>query len=273
MKDTQDWESFWKDRFKEQAIPSEEKYTWYNMVWRVNLEDWYQLFRTLSPGQEMLECGCGSAKVSVKMAKHGFKCTMLDYSEEAIKLAFENFEVLSLSGRFICGDVNHLPFDDDSFDIVFSGGMLEYFTDIETPIKEMVRVLKPGGLFAANMVPDKFSIQTIADLWRTFAHSMKNLIRGNYGQVLKRVYSVPPSYGVKFTKLEEYEATMIKLGLTRTVSLCTLPFPNLGLPGFAEAFYYRTMRSLIPQWRKFNQSKNFLTKIFGITYTVYGLKE
>ena len=78
------------------------------------------------------------------------------------------------------GDINKLPFEDNSFDIVFSGGVLEYFENYEIPMSEMTRVLRPNGVFAANMVPRKFSIQTIADCAANIGSFFKSYITGNF---------------------------------------------------------------------------------------------
>ncbi len=45
-----------------------------------------------------------------------------------------------------------------------SFGLLEHFTDIATPICEQMRVLKPGGLFFADIVTERFSVDTFARL-------------------------------------------------------------------------------------------------------------
>ena len=105
--------------------------------------------------KRLLECGCGTATLARYMAQRGYECTMLDYSKKAIEIARTGFAARGLNGRFCVGDLNELGFETDSFDIVYSGGVLEFFADIRKPILEMVRVLKPGGVFAASMVPRK----------------------------------------------------------------------------------------------------------------------
>lgn len=53
--------------------------------------------------------------------------------------------------RLICGDVNHLPFSDASFDLVTSVAAFEHFLHVPNVVSEVVRVLKPGGLIYARI--------------------------------------------------------------------------------------------------------------------------
>jgi len=181
------WDDFWTREASAGPALEGDGETWHDLVWKVALEFWHDLFEKRAPGRKMLECGCGSARVSRYMARRGYRCTLLDYSERALAAGREAFEALSMEGEFVIGDINHLCFPDGRFDIVFSGGVLEFFDDIQNPIGEMARVLKPGGVFAANMVPRKVSIQTMADLERTMAYSCRALFQGRFRDVFRRV--------------------------------------------------------------------------------------
>lgn len=266
------WDDFWTKQAPAIAAFSDNQETWDYLVWKVVFEYWHDIFERHAPGLKMLECGCGSGKISQYMAKHGYQCTLLDYSEQAIQLAKFSFSSLSLDGTFFVGDMSQLCFRDGQFDIVFSGGVLEFFPDVQRPINEMVRVLKPGGIFSANMVPKKFSIQTIADIEQTLALSIRNLTRGRLKEAFKMVHSIPTDYCVSSLQLKDYVAICKKAGLENVVGLCTSPFPNLALPRFAAERYACFIRLLIPQWKKFNESTNRWKEIWGITYTIYGTK-
>lgn len=266
------WGRFWTDHEFDGVVIKEDPASWYDLVWKVALEFWYELLEQLAPGKNMLECGCGSAKVSQYMALRGYQCTMLDYSEQAIQLAKANFHALSLDGTFALGDVNELDLAGNQFDVVYSGGVLHHFEDFERPIKEMVRVLKPGGLFAANVVPNKFSCQTIADLQRTLAHSTRNLVRGRFRDVCKRVNHISSSYYVSPASLKDYVGLCEAAGLTSVTGLCTSPFPQLSVPVWGDRLYARFMKRLLPLWQGFNQSRSRWTEMWGITYTIYGVK-
>lgn len=104
-----------------------------------------------------LEVGCGSARLSCFLASKGYKTTCLDYSESALRVAKKNYKISNIAGNFVIGDAKQLPFENDTFDIVFSTGLLEHFKEPQIVIDEMVRVLKPNGIFYSDIVPKKFS--------------------------------------------------------------------------------------------------------------------
>lgn len=120
----------------------------------------YKLFSQLdkkysrSLGDKVLEVGCGRGTLSHFYAKDNYKCTLLDSSSKAVKLASESFKRFGLSGNFVEGDALSLPFASKDFDIVFSIGLLEHFKDIHQPLKEQMRILRPGGVMHVYVVPE-----------------------------------------------------------------------------------------------------------------------
>jgi len=196
-------------------------------------------------------------------------CTLIS-DRECLKVV-DTFR--SLRADYVIGDIRRICIADGKFDIVFSGGVLEFFPDAEHAIREMVRVLKPGGVFAANMVPDKISIQTVADLERTVANSARNLMKGRFRDAFKRVRHVPRDYDVQRVPLREYVRYCENAGLTSVSGAVTSPFPELSLPGVGKDYYSRMMRKMIPQWKRFNRSKSRWTEIWGIAYSIHGIKK
>ena len=95
----------------------------------------------------ILEVGCGSGKISARLASMGAEVHLLDYSEKALKVAKERFDHLTLKGAFKLGDMMRLPFEPDSFDLVWSSGVLEHYLadDQEKAIREMARVCRNNG--------------------------------------------------------------------------------------------------------------------------------
>lgn len=265
-----DWERFWKERYPEPADFPEDPRTWSDMVWNVALEDWHSLFERLAPGKRLLECGCGSARFSRYMAGRGYRCTMLDSSMEALRLARAKFGALSLGGVFAKGDVHSLPFPDGRFDVVHSGGMLEYLPDIRVPVAEMVRVLAPGGIFTAGMVPAKFSCQTLGDVERTLAHSAKCLFTGRFRDAFTVLRHVPD--GVSRAPLSHYVRCLEAAGLADVEARCVTPFPALSLGAAGEYAYTRLLRRMIPAWRRFDRSPARWHEAWGIAYRVRGVK-
>ena len=113
-----------------------------------------------------LEVGAGSARLSRFLALRGCLTYCLDYSIEALTYARTHYERAGAQGVYVLGRAEHLPFDDNSFDVVFSTGLLEHFENPMPIILEMVRVLKNDGLFYSDIVPRKFSLLRSLDIVR-----------------------------------------------------------------------------------------------------------
>ncbi len=101
-----------------------------------------------------LEVGCGRGSMAAFFANAGFETHLLDFSSEALKTARLNFGADGLAGTCTCGDALNLPFPDASFDVIVSIGLLEHFEDIDTAVREQIRILKPGGVFLGYVVPE-----------------------------------------------------------------------------------------------------------------------
>jgi len=112
-----------------------------------------------------LEVGCGSGHFSALMAEAGFEAILLDYSPSAIMCARNSF--IALKGRerkrYVLGDALALPIADGEMDAVLSCGTLEHFENPLEPIREMVRVLRAGGLFYSDICPRKFTLIGMLD--------------------------------------------------------------------------------------------------------------
>ncbi len=96
-------------------------------------------------GCDVLEAGCGIGTDGARFAGVGARYTGLDVTPAALTLARRRFELDGLPGRFVNGSVTKLPFPDDSFDLVFSHGVIHHVDDTEAAAREFHRVLKPGG--------------------------------------------------------------------------------------------------------------------------------
>jgi SAM-dependent methyltransferase len=104
----------------------------------------------------LLEVGCGIGIDLVRFAKGGARVTGVDVSPVAIELARQNFLHRKLAGELCLMDGEALDFEDNSFDIVYAHGVLQYTADPVKMIAEIHRVLKTGGQ-AILMVYNKYS--------------------------------------------------------------------------------------------------------------------
>jgi ubiquinone/menaquinone biosynthesis C-methylase UbiE len=96
-------------------------------------------------GLKVLEIGCGLGTDGAQFARAGADYTGIDLTEAAIDLARRRFALAGLKGDFRVSDAEKLDFADESFDLVYSHGVLHHTPDIEAAIGEVYRVLKPGG--------------------------------------------------------------------------------------------------------------------------------
>ena len=96
-------------------------------------------------GERILEIGGGLGTDLVQFAKNGGHVTNVDLSKKHLELAKKNFELRGLKGTFIHGDAEDLPLENNTFDLVYSHGVLHHTPNAKTLINEIGRVLKPGG--------------------------------------------------------------------------------------------------------------------------------
>lgn len=156
--DNEEWNKNWQ--LREEAIYTH--WTRNNPENQVQLafRNHWSLFNTFmeSPsyngGKRVLEVGCGRGSLSSYFSDAGFDCTLLDLSPDVIEIAKNIFSRNNLPAKFLVGDAYDLDLKNSAFDLVFSIGVFEHFEDIETPIKEQLRVLDKGGLFIAYIVPE-----------------------------------------------------------------------------------------------------------------------
>jgi SAM-dependent methyltransferase len=96
-------------------------------------------------GKRVLEVGCGAAVDLARFAKGGAVATGVDIAASAIALARANFEQQGLTGEFHVANAEALPFADNSFDLVYAHGVVQYTADPQALVDEVRRVLRPGG--------------------------------------------------------------------------------------------------------------------------------
>jgi SAM-dependent methyltransferase len=96
-------------------------------------------------GKSVLEVGCGPGVDLLQFARAGARVTARDLTENAVTLARANLAREGYEGDVQEGNAEALDFDDDTFDVYYSNGVLHHTVDTEKAISEAHRVLKPGG--------------------------------------------------------------------------------------------------------------------------------
>jgi SAM-dependent methyltransferase len=112
---------------------------------------------------KVLDAGCGPGSLAEEIAKRGHKTTGLDYSLDMVAQASRAAESAGTKrASFIQGDLDSLPFQNNSFDAVICVGVLQYLPDDRISIAELGRVLRPGGI-AIVTLPNIFRISNFFD--------------------------------------------------------------------------------------------------------------
>ncbi|KAB8317534.1 methyltransferase domain-containing protein [Tolypothrix campylonemoides VB511288] len=114
----------------------------------IKLEDWHKNSLTLSPplqGLKILEVGCGVGDFAIYLSDKGADVTAVDFSPKAIELARTKAESQNKQVDFQLADAQALPFEDNSFDLIFSCECLEHVPTPQLALNQMYRVLKPKG--------------------------------------------------------------------------------------------------------------------------------
>lgn len=96
-------------------------------------------------GQRVLDVGCGAGTDLVRFARGGAIVTGVDVAASAIALARENVRQQGLEADLREADGEDLPFADESFDLVYAHGVVQYTTNDRALVAECRRVLKTGG--------------------------------------------------------------------------------------------------------------------------------
>jgi SAM-dependent methyltransferase len=97
-------------------------------------------------GKRVLEIGCGNGADAVMFAKHGAAYVGVDLTDAAVEATRRHLALEGLEGRCGLANVEHLCYARESFDIVYSFGVLHHTSSPEKAVHEVWRVLKPGGV-------------------------------------------------------------------------------------------------------------------------------
>lgn len=96
-------------------------------------------------GKTLLDIGCGTGFVAALYAQSGAKVTAIDITERGVELTKARLAQEGLTADVRVANAESLPFPDASFDVVTSFGVLHHTPDTAKALREVARVLKPGG--------------------------------------------------------------------------------------------------------------------------------
>ena len=171
-------------------------------------------FANVHRGDRLLDVGCGTGVVALTAAQIGAKVSGSDLTPELIIRAKENAQTSNLDIDFQIADVEDLPYKDNKFDFVLSQFGHMFAPRPEVAVKEMLRVLKPGGIIAFSTWPPELLTG------RLF------LLTGKYGPPSPKDISPPVMWG---------EVDIIKKRLGENVRNITFHRAEYGNPTLSPA--------------------------------------
>jgi glycosyltransferase involved in cell wall biosynthesis/ubiquinone/menaquinone biosynthesis C-methylase UbiE len=134
---------------------------------------------------DVLEIAGGMGTDLAQFALNGARVTGVDLSPDDVMLARENFAARELEGRFFVQNGESLAFDDHSFDLVYSIGVIPHTANAAQAVREMFRVLRPGGR-AIAMVYAENSIYYWRNLVWTIGMNVGQLRKYSMGEIMSR---------------------------------------------------------------------------------------
>jgi ubiquinone/menaquinone biosynthesis C-methylase UbiE len=149
-------QAWWGDLYRQLYEPTDRALTRDSLAEKLSLtEDLFRKRDMLAviemplaalSGKSVLEIGPGGGAHSCLFAKYGAQVTALDITPPRAASTNKKLKLVGDgSGVAYQGDGENLPFKNDSFDIVYSNGVLHHSENTERCIAEVLRVLKPGG--------------------------------------------------------------------------------------------------------------------------------
>jgi SAM-dependent methyltransferase len=153
-------------------------------------------------GKRVLEVGFGLGTDLMQFARGGSRVFGIDLTPNHVELAGLRFRTCGMKAGLLRGDAEQLPFDSDSFDLVYSFGVLHHTPDMPQALREIHRVLKPGGRLLLT-VYHRYSVwmawriavdgvmkgELLRDGWRTMMSRVERRTDPSSASPLVRVYS------------------------------------------------------------------------------------
>ncbi|PSP68227.1 SAM-dependent methyltransferase [Halobacteriales archaeon QH_8_67_27] len=123
----------------------------------------------IEEGDRVLDVGCGTGFATEGLLERTENVYGLDQSVHQMEKAWQKFGKRDRV-RFYRGDAERLPFENDTFDIVWSSGSIEYWPDPVAALVECRRIAKPGGqvLIVGPNYPSNTVFQKLADAFMLF---------------------------------------------------------------------------------------------------------
>jgi len=221
----------WRDVYDEVSVKG--------MIYRKRLEivlNWIDEL-AMPRGERILEIGCGGGRCSVALAQRSYLVQAMDSVRGMLNYTGQLADQAGVSSSVSTslGDAHNLAFKDGSFGLVLAIGVIPYLHSPATALREMARVLKPGG-FLLVTAGNRWRLNHILDPW--ICPPLQPAKRA-IGAMLRRFRKPRPDHAeppLRLDSLREFEGVLASVGFVkikqRTVGF--LPVTFRGRPIFGE---------------------------------------
>lgn len=151
-------------------------------------------------GQRLLEVGCGMGTDLLQFARGGARVTGVDLTPRSVEISRHHLELYGQHGDFALTDAEKLPFADESFDVAYSHGVLHHTPDTAGAVREIHRVLKPGGL-ARVMLYHRGSLHYWFQIILRYGILHGELLRESAGDIMSRRIEISEGGGRPLVKV------------------------------------------------------------------------
>ena len=147
----------------------------------------------------VLEIGCGSGQMQLDLLRRGYEVVGIDIATGMIEATRKlvNEKLPNARPRLLVGDIEALAFPDAYFDVVLAAGVIEYLRSDEKSLREISRVLKPGGIVLLS-VRNKLNLSRWITTSRDLLQSTPVIGKGMdaASNAVRALLSLPPNGGI-----------------------------------------------------------------------------
>jgi len=191
-------------------------------------------------GKRLLEIGCGLGLHSQLLIEAGANLTSIDLTPRAANLTRQRLILKQLNHDVRVMDAENMAFDDSEFDFVWSWGVIHHSAETDQIVREVFRVLKPGGEFRC-MVYHRRSINAYGHLAKGFLSG--KFLKGMSAQDIFNHYS--DGYLARFYSIKEFNGLLERNGFNvKHVQILGQKSELIPMPG--NAWSGRFKYSLLP---------------------------
>ena len=138
--------------------------------------------------KKVLEIGCGLGSHTQVLAEKGSILTSIDLAEKSVRTTQKRLKIKGLKANVIQADCENLPFKDNSFDYIWSWGVIHHTPNTKKAAEEIIRVLKPKGKLDI-MVYNNDSFYKFINVYLRYGILNLKFFKGYTKQRLKNVYT------------------------------------------------------------------------------------